>query len=700
VGEEMDCHSSERSWGQGRWLLLLLALSAGVWWSSFCGDFIFDDYHAIIKNQNLPSLATAVSDTARPFTRLTLWLNYQISGKEIWSYHLLNILAHLVTGALLFILLVRTIDKSARLEYWRKYTLPFSFLVTLAWMIHPMQTEVVTYTIQRAETFSFFFLFWMLYALARAADASGACALLWRLSVLAAFGLGLLSKETMLVAPAVALLYDRIFWQKSLLNTLRCGILVWGVFAVGLVGVLVEWQALITLLGRGTLKAKCGPWEYFLTQCGLLQDYIALLVKPDVLCIDHLKPVVTDAANVWPQILLVCVILGLTLVALVKWPIVGFCLASFLIMSAMRSSVIPRGTMFVEHRFLLPGLSLMLLIGTLPFSLKECFPDPKLKTLRVILCTICPLLFLVGFGARTIARNFDYADPEAMWQQVLQLYPDNPRAHLMVGRMFMDEAKYPEAEPHLRKTESLGEDCWVQLGGCLLGQKKLLQAEEQFEKVIQADRGNAKAWVMLGNVRKLQGKMVEEQRCYRMALLVDAENAMANLGMADWLVNNLLADEAEPYYEKAIELDPESDPIRLRYGQWLLGQKRFNEAKEQFILAADADNLVGAKAAFQLGILAGRNQDHAKAAKWFDRARELMPDMAQYWFMAGTARVQMKQYAEAAAILQTAVKLNPDHPATHYNLGLCYEKIGQTNEARQELAIYKKLTASAGATSE
>jgi hypothetical protein len=78
---------------------------------------------------------------------LSFAINFAISGLEIWSYHLFKLLIHLVAGLALFGIVAITLRKTGF-----KHSASLALVISQIWLVHPLQTEVVTYITQRYES--------------------------------------------------------------------------------------------------------------------------------------------------------------------------------------------------------------------------------------------------------------------------------------------------------------------------------------------------------------------------------------------------------------------------------------------------------------------------------------------------------------------------------------------------------------------
>ena len=133
--------------------------------------FVFLDVADIVDNPTIrhlgqlgrvlsPPAAGGLTVGGRPVVNLTLALNYAFGGTNVWGYHALNLLIHILAGLALFGVVRRTPPRSTL----------FAFAVALLWTVHPLQTESVTYIIQRAESLMGLFYLLTLYCFIRYAD--------------------------------------------------------------------------------------------------------------------------------------------------------------------------------------------------------------------------------------------------------------------------------------------------------------------------------------------------------------------------------------------------------------------------------------------------------------------------------------------------------------------------------------------------
>src|SRR5262245_19578750 len=204
--------------------------------ASVSGPFIFDDAGAIVENTQIRELRPAValaprreSPTAgRPIVNLSFAINYAIGGLSVTGYHVTNIALHLLCGLVLFGLVRHTLALSATARSLRHRADDLAFAVALLWVVHPLNSEVVDYLTQRTESMMALFYLLTVYGAIRAAAGpteAGRSVLrydrLWSVAAVVCCALGMASKESMVTAPVVVLLYDRIFLYDSIKRAFR-----------------------------------------------------------------------------------------------------------------------------------------------------------------------------------------------------------------------------------------------------------------------------------------------------------------------------------------------------------------------------------------------------------------------------------------------------------------------------------------------
>src|SRR5260370_35611597 len=141
--------------------LLIFAATLLAYGNSFSGPFIFDDLTWIPENPHIRHLwplwdalqaPQRIAGTDRPLVCLPLALNYALGGLEVWGYHAVNLTIHVFAAIVLFGIVRRTLEGPRLGERFGTHASGLAAAVALCWTVHPLQTESVTYIIQRMES--------------------------------------------------------------------------------------------------------------------------------------------------------------------------------------------------------------------------------------------------------------------------------------------------------------------------------------------------------------------------------------------------------------------------------------------------------------------------------------------------------------------------------------------------------------------
>ena len=411
-----------------RRLMALVIVIAGLWvyHNSFHGPFIFDDVPAILNNPNIRQLwppwramyAPPSSPVAgRPVVCLTLALNYALGGLNVWGYHAFNVTIHLLCALVLFGILRRTFEGEKLRERFGAGAVWLAGAIALIWEVHPLQTESVTYIVQRTELLMGLFLLLTLYCALRSSQSTHPR--VWQVVAIAACALGMGSKEVMVVAPVIVLLYDRVFLVSSFreLWQRRKGLY------IGLAG---TWLILAVLMAAtfpretisfGTENLTAG--DYLKTEAGVLLYYLRLCFWPHPLVIDYSNwPIARSLRESFVSAMVVILLIGATLWAFRRRPWVGFLGAWFFLILAPTSSFIPiLGEVAAERRMYLPLAAVVTLVvaGIWRIVAELRGNDAVvLPAQRLAIGILIVDVLLLGW--LTVRRNGDYRTEVSIWR--------------------------------------------------------------------------------------------------------------------------------------------------------------------------------------------------------------------------------------------------------------------------------------------
>jgi Flp pilus assembly protein TadD len=562
--------------------LLLIALAAiTVYATSLQGPFVFDDRGTIVDNRtiedmrslNVLSAPHETPTAGRPAVNVSFALNYAVGGRSVTGYHVGNIALHLLCGLVIFGIVRRTQPSEAA-----------ALAVALIWTVHPLNSEVVNYITQRTESMMALCYLLTLYCAIRAGDSASAQAR-WELAAIATCLVGMASKESMVTAPVAVVLYDRLFRFDSLRAAWRARRRLY-------VGLAATWLLLAVLVSSAPRNLSAGfsahdadVWTYLLNQTVMIARYLWLAFWPADLVLYYGWPLPLTLGDVWPYALFVIALLGPTVVALVRYPRVGFLGAWFFLTLAPTSSILPIATeVGAERRMYLPLIAVVTLIV---LAFRRGVPDPRLRAVGLVAVTLL-------LGAGTVPRTAEYQSSLTLAQTTVDRWP-TPGAHSMVGTELAAAGRLEQAERHLRQAAPVHPPAQYYLGTVLAAKGKRNEAVEQLRRFItsqpaELDQVHLARGVLADALTK-EGRLDEAAEEYR-TMLTRAEDPPALVQLAQIYMRQQRLEEAIPAFRRALAIRPDDSRTLGSLGIALASTGRLDEAIAAFerALALDPGN--------------------------------------------------------------------------------------------------------------
>ncbi len=566
---------------KNNWAYLVILVAAGffLYAFNFHNQLFWDDTDWIVNNpfvhefswENIKNLFTKntlagiglTSNYYRPFLFITFLFNYILDGINPIGYHLINNLLHIGNGILIYWLLYR-IFKNKFIPFW----------TALFFIIHPLQTEAVTYVAGRGDPLNVFF---MLSALALILAYRQNQRRLFLYFSYPLVSLALLSRETAIIFPFLLMILDisflrsEKFWQalkKSFLFALPYFLIV---FIYGL-------MRLTVLNFENTLNFYQNPNPYsesllirMYTFLSILILYLKLMILPLGLHMER-SATVFGALFYW-QVFLPLIALVTSLIFLRRlyrnrspgkisgYNVMLFGFGWFFINLGPTSGITPINATQYEHWLYLALAGPLVML----FFFLNRFMKAKKSGYAIIVILLAAGVF---FSFLTIKRNILWGNPIKFYEDILKYEPASARINNNLGNFYYDKNETKKAEDYYWKAVSV-EDNFPQphfnLGSILQDRGDIRGAIVEFEKAIEIDPNFPYAYQNLAVIYAAQGdlaatiKYLEKFRelqpqnpraYYNLALVYlavkDKESAYKNLN------EGLLYGRYDPETEKLI----------------------------------------------------------------------------------------------------------------------------------------------------
>jgi tetratricopeptide (TPR) repeat protein len=645
-------------------LIPLLVITAGLfaYENSFQCGFVSDDVASILENPTIrrlwpiwqplsPPNRGGLTVQGRPLLNLSFAINYAIGGLDVTGYRLVNCLIHLLAGLALFGIVRRTLLQPSLRERFGSRADELAVIAAVLWTVHPLQTESVTYLVQRAESLMGLFYFVTLYCFIRGTQSERRP--WWFGMSIIACALGMATKEVMASAPLMALLYDRAFLSGTFREAWRRrGWLYPGLWAtwivLGLVMILGSRSETITIAQKTRL-----PWlVYVATQPGVILHYLRLSVWPSPLCLDSGWPAPETWGQLLPPMLVLVSLLGLTAWACRSKPALGFLGAWFFLILAPSSSVIPICDPIHEHRMYLSLAAVVVAVTLGAYSLAGRKTVPLFAVAAI------------GLGCLTWRRNQDYRSELAIRLDSVAKYPHDAVTHYNLAFTLLRLHRPAEAIPHFEQALRIKPDYFeleYNLGITLMEVGRVQEAINHYRRALEINPDYAQAHNNLANALSRTGKLEEAIGHYQHALRSrpDMAEAHNNLGVA--LVRLGRTEEAVGHFQRAVAARPDYVEAYRNWGGALVQLGRLSEATENY-----------------------------------QQAVRLKPDSVEVRNQLGDVLTKLGQTREAVAQYEKALQLRPNSTETQNNLAWLLATLNPADGGNASRAVWLAEKACAG----
>ncbi len=687
--------------GGNFWMLLLAGVIIAVvvalaYGNVFKVGFYFDDRQGITENDSIthlwpswdkeglhwdavsPPNVHVAGALGRPLVNLTLAVNYSLAqsfskdhdGLNVWNYHLFNIIFHILAAWILLATLRRAFLLPSLAPRFGDAALPLAFFIALIWAVHPLLTEVVTCVIQRNESLVAIFYLLTVYCFLRSVDAArqpwwrgwqaSSRVLGWQATAVVACFLGVASKELMISAPIMVLLFDRAFVAGSFREALakRCK------FYLAMATSWLLLEQLMILAGKrgGTVGFGLDMtwWSYAFEQCYAVTHYFQLAFWPHPLVMDYGTDVVQHFHDVWKPALILALLVGATLWALWQRPKLGFASAWVFIILAPSSSIVPLTTQtMAEHRMYMPLITFVTLVVLGAYAFLRQYSYLPLGMLALLL------------AAAVHNRNLDYRDELTLWQVTAKQVPKNERALYNLAWSYIALDRYAEAVPPLLATIKIDPEygeAHCNLGLCYIQSGDLDAAKAEFYRALEINYEDGQSHYNLGCVYLQLDDLPAASFEFQESAIYYPDYADAKQQLGAVLLSLNQPARAVPVLASALQLSPNNTLTLTDYGDALFRVGRAADAATAFESAISLGDH-SAEIHKKLASALAAKGETSRALVEDQTALRLDPTDAEAHYLYGSHLAKLEQDVPAEAELAQAVNLRPDYPEADNSLG-------------------------------
>ena len=517
-------------------LATILFLGIIIYSNSFVSTFHLDDINNIRDNASIRNLSNIKGMWEFSQTRfLALYSfawNFHYGQLNVWGYHLVNLLIHLINAILVYWLTFLIFSTPVlKDKFLAKDKTILSLAVAFLFVSHPLATQSVTYIVQRMTSMSamFYFLGLVLYLHSRLTDNGRAKTRLLigcGISVL----LACLTKENAFTFPFAIVLLEIFFLQTRpnaisfkdkrvlLIGAALVSLIALGFYAYSDYVLNPEYE------DQNQGDNNITSWRYLLTQFSVILKYIQLLILPINQVFDYNYKLVTSFVDprAWISFIALLGLITLAIFTFKKHRIISFGIFWFFLTIAIESSIIPLQDLIFEHRTYLPSFGFFLIFVHVIYWLAW-------KNIKTIGISILALVVVLN-SVLTYMRNNVWKDEITLSTDSINKSPGKGRPYNNRGDALVDAGRYEEALLDFDKAVELLPKyamAYYNRGNLYQKQKKYDQALADFNYAIRYRRDFDKAYNNRGTLYKETNRLDEALVDYDRAISLNPDYHMA-----------------------------------------------------------------------------------------------------------------------------------------------------------------------------
>lgn len=501
------------------WLSLFLCTSAiCVYANTFHNQMFWDDNdfildNAYIKNisnfpkfwtENLIAGSGLLSNYYRPTLLSVFSIEWHLWGNNPIGYHVTNTLFHAANGVLLFLLLFTCFKKKS-----------LAFFTALIFVIHPLQTEAVSYANSLGDSLSVFFVLIGLNLLAQTKDRPPLQGFFLTLAAALSYILAQTSKETGIIFGPLAFLvlltiYRTAHWKQKVEELIK------KLLPVGVLTITYLALRAGPLNFKNSFNLYDTPTDYssnilvrLYTFCKIIFTYLGLIFWPQHLHMERgVSPILSYTSPwVWAgAALILALLIAAWLLRKRALPVSFGIIWFFICLIPISNILVPINGQLYEHWLYLALSGIALAVIYLLSLLWRYLPSLQI-TIAVI------SIFAIGtLSIRTVLRNQEWATAIGFYKQTLNYAPHSYRLWNNLGMEYA-EAKQTEkaldAYNEAIKLDPANPVALYNRANLIRDQGDLLGAISVYEQILGIDPYFYYAYPNLANAYQRLGKKQE-----------------------------------------------------------------------------------------------------------------------------------------------------------------------------------------------
>jgi tetratricopeptide (TPR) repeat protein len=670
--------SSSVSWLEYSICAIILAAAAIIsYLPSLHYSFQFDDIANIQKFFSIRHIRFWDICFSNP-RWISYWLNalnYCLGKFDPFTYRLCNLLFHTTTGLLTFCFWILALSRVSKNSFFYKQRLTIAFTAALLFLLHPVQTQTVSYVIQ-GQLEGTAGLFCMAIAvcflvIANAQSTIKKLLLTVLLFILAAFATG--TKEIAIVCPLLIFITDWFFVAQGNFVSLKkrwflhagLFIIIWGTyiyflkptFFFNIFGLKIQARNNIGNILTEQQGQPILPLHFFISQFKVLLHYIFMFIWPFTISVEYdwkLSAHFFAPDAILPFLMLVTLaILIILRLRKDRTDIFSFAWLWFFVANAPRTTIIPSSELMADYKTYLASVALLFLFGTgIVFCINKitqwCITKIPIQHWHAQYA--CLLILIFPFGLMTIHRNTVWRSAVDFWTNITENAPGKARAYNNLGVAYSELGMMAQSIP-------------------------------LYKRAINMDDKYPDPWNNLAVAYSMTGKLDLAIDTLKKAIKIHQTYPEGYNNLASFLIQKKEYALAEKMLQIAIKLRPHYGKAYFNMGKNYFEQGKMEEAFEAFKAAATKADLDNENGFAVYGNLSMNLHKYEDAIIAYSKLLEFQPNSSEYALNLANAYFLTNKFQEAIAWFNRITKVAPHEARAWYNMAECYLKTGNPHQA-------------------
>jgi tetratricopeptide (TPR) repeat protein len=559
-----------------------------VYSNSLTVGWHYDDHVNILENPNIRLSELSWENIQktfywdgrflRPVAYASFALNYYVGAYNVFGYHLVNLLIHLITSISLFFFIYKTLHLNTIRETYRDQAYSISLLAAFLWAIHPIQVHAVTTIVQRmASLCGMFYLLTMLFYLKGRLSENKVIRLTMFCAATCTGILALGTKENAIMIPISLFFYDLILIQGlAKIKNLR-QIIIFCVIVLALLITVsiffIDFSSIPNSYGHRPFTLK----ERLLTEPRIIVFYISLLLYPlsSRMTLLHDPAISHTLFHPWTTLPAILVIIGAVILALrfsFKKPLWSFCIIFFFLNHIVEGSFIALELIY-EHRNYIPSMFFFIPVSIAMLQVVNYFSYNNSLKYTFVFSFSCLLAML---GHTVYERNQIMQTEIGLWLDNVKKSPNLSRVQNNIGEYFWNKGFLEKScvffstahhLNHEMNSAQYGVIC-CNLGNCYFTvAKQFDKAQLLYEKALKLYRGYPQAYGGLALIYLKKGDPLQAKRLFTTALKSEPENPAFLHGLALTYFMEKEYDQCISLAKRALLHKEDDEPALILLGQ-------------------------------------------------------------------------------------------------------------------------------------